>query len=95
MRWRRAPKQSCPTDSRNSATALLLGQSVTLDISCVHGLSDILVSNSCLLVRCCPNDFEMVPIDPIIIIIIIIGFLRALCTECINRVLDAVVYTHV
>ena len=41
-------KQSYPTHSRNSATALLLGQSVTLDISCVHRLWDSLVSNSCL-----------------------------------------------
>jgi len=48
MRWRCAPKQSCITHSRNSATALLLGQSVTLDISCAHGLWDSLVSNLCL-----------------------------------------------
>jgi len=38
MRWRCVPRQSCPTHSRNSATALLLGQSVTLDISSVHRL---------------------------------------------------------
>ena len=30
MRWRCVPKQSCPTHSRNSATAFLLGQSGTL-----------------------------------------------------------------
>ena len=31
-----------------TATAILLGQSVTLDISCVHSLWGSLVSNSCL-----------------------------------------------
>ena len=31
MRWRCALKQSCPSHSRSSATALLLGQSVTMD----------------------------------------------------------------
>jgi len=36
MRWRCVPKQSCPTHCQNSATALLLGQSVTLDISSIH-----------------------------------------------------------
>jgi len=60
-RWRCAPKQSCPTHGRNSATVLLLCHSVTLDISCVHDLWDSLVSNSCLytlwncvgVIKCC------------------------------------------
>jgi len=48
MRWRCAPKQSCPTHSRNSATEFLLGQSGTLVISCFHGFWDNFVSSSCL-----------------------------------------------
>ena len=48
MRWRRVPKQSCSTHSRNSATAFLLGQSGILAVSCSHGLWESLVSSSCL-----------------------------------------------
>ena len=48
VRWRRVPKQSCPTHSRNSATAFLLGQSGILAISCFHGLWESLVPSSCL-----------------------------------------------
>ena len=52
MGWRCVPKQSCPTHSRNSATAFLLGQSGILAISCFHGLWESLVSSSCLYTLC-------------------------------------------
>ena len=47
-----------------------------------------------MLLTYCPNDFEMVQVAPIIIIIII-GVLRALCTEYTNWVVSVVVYTRV
>ena len=45
MRWRRVTKQTCPTNSANSATAFLLGQSAILAISCftVYGRALFLV----------------------------------------------------